>query len=482
MNLKGHTRIELTDRRTGRTEVVEKDNLVTNAVPLIYATLGAYLDAGSLFWAGNTGGPSGTLRRLYGGLMLLDTAQGADPDTTFAKPGTRVVGSACADYVNTTTQTALGSYNANESVMDYANGVASFVYDFTTSQGNGVIASVCLTSQNGGAFGESADSASKDISVGRALYWSAPEFTTGGSNMFRGYSTNPLYARDSWGLLDADAAADELLFGRIDTAAKTLTLRRCRGNFTAVNLFDVYGANNGIKSETTVDIAAFAAVGYVDLRVDQAARKVYLVAVPSAFGEGKSCLVGEVNAEAGLVSTVTVPNNSGKTLTGSLVDAYGNKNNQRLNGYVYDGAIFFQDTEGGIYLVDLSAPTVFAAVDNPNGQTIRSICRADNGKLYSRWAGAVVDVKNRAVRSIAANTGDDQTSETAVHLLPLYTGGAAQSPLAICTRYYGTYANAPYAHPVIRSNYLATINDLPSPVEKTPDKTMKITYTLREVR
>ena len=125
---------------------------------------------------------------------------------------------------------------------------------------------------------------------------------------------------------------------------------------------------------------------------------------------------------------------------------------------------------------------MFAAVDNPNGQTIRSICRADNGKLYSRWAGAVVDVKNRAVRSIAANTGDDHTSETAVHLLPLYTGDAAQSPLAICTIYYGTYANAPYAHPVIRSNYLATINDLPSPVEKTPDKTMKITYTLREVR
>ena len=29
--------------------------------------------------------------------------------------------------------------------------------------------------------------------------------------------------------------------------------------------------------------------------------------------------------------------------------------------------------------------------------------------------------------------------------------------------------------------YLATINNLSTPVEKTPDKTMKITYTLRMV-
>ena len=44
------------------------------------------------------------------------------------------------------------------------------------------------------------------------------------------------------------------------------------------------------------------------------------------------------------------------------------------------------------------------------------------GAVKTAVAGAVVDVKNRAARSIAANTGDDHTSETAVHLLPLYTG------------------------------------------------------------
>jgi hypothetical protein len=37
-----------------------------------------------------------------------------------------------------------------------------------------------------------------------------------------------------------------------------------------------------------------------------------------------------------------------------------------------------------------------------------------------------------------------------------------------------------YATLMLNSPYLATINNLPTPVQKTADKTMKITYILRE--
>ena len=37
MPLKGHTKITLTDVKTGETKVVEKDNMVTNAVADIFA-------------------------------------------------------------------------------------------------------------------------------------------------------------------------------------------------------------------------------------------------------------------------------------------------------------------------------------------------------------------------------------------------------------------------------------------------------------
>ena len=42
------------------------------------------------------------------------------------------------------------------------------------------------------------------------------------------------------------------------------------------------------------------------------------------------------------------------------------------------------------------------------------------------------------------------------------------------------YDTAKNIYCMMRPNYLATINDLDAPVEKTADKTMKITYTLRK--
>ena len=42
---------------------------------------------------------------------------------------------------------------------------------------------------------------------------------------------------------------------------------------------------------------------------------------------------------------------------------------------------------------------------------------------------------------------------------------------------YGEYINS---YMLLDSPYLATINNLPAPVQKTADKTMKITYILRE--
>ena len=38
--LRGHTRIELTDCRTGRRKIYEKDNLVTGALQEIFTPLG----------------------------------------------------------------------------------------------------------------------------------------------------------------------------------------------------------------------------------------------------------------------------------------------------------------------------------------------------------------------------------------------------------------------------------------------------------
>ena len=148
MKLHGHTRIELTDVATGAVEVVEKDNIITNAVAQIFNGYGGSLDKAMLLWRGDSSystAPKDLVSLFYGGLLLYDEALGADGDTLFAPVTAGVVGTAMSGLVNSTKNTVRGSANLTETNIDPAGGVVTYVYEFATNQGNGVIKSVCLT-------------------------------------------------------------------------------------------------------------------------------------------------------------------------------------------------------------------------------------------------------------------------------------------------------------------------------------------------
>lgn len=159
MPIHGHTKIELTSQTTGEVETIEKDNIVTNAVSQIFNAFNGM----ALLREANANGEYGStsdkswelLESLYGGILLYDTALGSDPDTLFAPPEANLVGSGVPKVLNNGKGLQRGSFNATESKTDLKNGVVTFVYDFATSQANGTIASVCLTSRYGGFFGES---------------------------------------------------------------------------------------------------------------------------------------------------------------------------------------------------------------------------------------------------------------------------------------------------------------------------------------
>ena len=87
MKLHGHTRIELTDVATGAVEVIEKDNIITNAVAQIFNGYGGSLDKAMLLWRGDSSystAPKDLVSLVYGGLLLYDEALGVDGDTLFA--------------------------------------------------------------------------------------------------------------------------------------------------------------------------------------------------------------------------------------------------------------------------------------------------------------------------------------------------------------------------------------------------------------
>lgn len=139
--LKGKTKIELFNAETGQREAsFEETNLVTNAVRDLLAFMNRIDRAPS-----NNVFPIAT--NALGGIMLFDHELEEDPDKYAFPSEARLVG-----YSNrgvNTSDPKRGSLNSLETGR-IDNGYVS-VWDFGTSQANGEIAAVCLTSAYAGA-------------------------------------------------------------------------------------------------------------------------------------------------------------------------------------------------------------------------------------------------------------------------------------------------------------------------------------------
>lgn len=201
MTLHGHTRIELTDVHTGAVEVVESDNLITNAVSDIFNGYGGSLNKAMLLWRGDQGytnAPKDLVTMFYGGLLLYDTPLGSDPATVFAPASAGVVGTAMAGQVNATKNTVRGSANLTETKIDPWSGVVTYVYEFATSQANGVIGSVCLTHPMGAYYSEMIDAPDAAACNADRLGFGG---ALGGDQLLTGLLAKTTYPTDEKGVL-----------------------------------------------------------------------------------------------------------------------------------------------------------------------------------------------------------------------------------------------------------------------------------------
>lgn len=137
----GHTKITLHDVITGKDEIREKDNLVTDAVLRIFAAnyLGV-IDYNDLT----------PVRDLFGGVLAfaqpLNTTEIMPPDPLV----NAMVGNA-GQQSHASASTTRGNPNGGES-GETANGY-KFVWDFATNQANGTISALALTHKNAGDVG-----------------------------------------------------------------------------------------------------------------------------------------------------------------------------------------------------------------------------------------------------------------------------------------------------------------------------------------
>ena len=139
--MKGHAKIELFNAESGELErVYEEDNLVTNAVKYLLAFMNKINRQPS-----NEVTPIAT--NALGGIMLFDDTLDEDPENIEFPSDAHLV--AYSDRSLNTSNPMRGSFNSLESGSRDDGYTA--VWDFGTSQANGTIKSVALTSNYSGA-------------------------------------------------------------------------------------------------------------------------------------------------------------------------------------------------------------------------------------------------------------------------------------------------------------------------------------------
>lgn len=146
--LKGKSVIELTDIKTKKKEVYEEENLVTNAVPYLLK-----LNPSGLMYPIDDDAVKfkdeifPIANKCYGGILLFENPLEEDPNKIIAPSDNPIIGYASND-VNVTDNPKRGSANLTESKP--IDGGYKFVWDFSTSQANGKISSIALTHYRGG--------------------------------------------------------------------------------------------------------------------------------------------------------------------------------------------------------------------------------------------------------------------------------------------------------------------------------------------
>jgi len=145
--IKGRTVIELTDVNSGEKQVYKDSNMVTNAISLFYKSAG--MTNPSAF---NDLLKTDAVENLLGGILCLDNTITESANIVHVPTGINMVANGSVGILNSGNPPELGSYNESESGWQQ-DGSYKLTFDYTTSQGNGVIKSVCMTSKYEGLKG-----------------------------------------------------------------------------------------------------------------------------------------------------------------------------------------------------------------------------------------------------------------------------------------------------------------------------------------
>lgn len=441
--MKGQTIIELKDVKTGKIERHVDNNMMTNALSEILKTRG--------FIANNDGlDQNNLLKNLLGGIVLFDGALEESADTLQPPSSVNMVGNASMDIVSSDDVTEMGSYNSNESGWQ-ADGSFVAVYDFNTSQANGTIACVCLTSDVGGYIGYGNKTSGQYKSTRKnldAYSGTQNNYLLSGYNCyFADYTNSKVDVIPSEQINNNSSEnyclrTKKLKFETRKIPLKEVNLRGTKTGWVKVSEREV----------TLPDAFCSNPSRYID--VVEAEGKIYLFHNYISYGQtqqwesGTDIYAVEIDSSYN-VRLITLTNTSGVTIN-------------RPKFYVHSGHVIveqwgeysYTDTWYRFAIADSSS------IDLPTPAfDITRVGYASNGRVYSG--------------NVVLNVVEGESAYTNMNLSTASDGVASVNGSPLSIRRGTNDLNI-----INIALYLASINNLENPVVKTAEKTMKITYRI----
>lgn len=452
--IKGEAIIELTDVKTGDVEVLRESNLVTTAMSDVLNGTIWFIDR---FWSTTKDKNYPLYNHLLGGIVLFPERLEENPEKYWAPYYLEPTGFA-SNVVNSGTETRRGSFNVNESmpvINDAGEKIGyKYVWDFNTSQGNGTITSVCLTHPQAGynwygcmdsetnkrlvSYIEGAQGMAAANVTGNWYYFTRCFFADRETGY--AYSWNNagkiiktrLTPYPSLSIVESppyvENNPDNLFTDAFDISGTAFWTANTSRKFLQLSDHEMLGVTTAgsISSPTTVKWIK------INIRTAEITEGSWNISVPLGRAEGM------VTYSNGYLFWV----------------AYDKKSVYRIN--------LSNIVDITQYLYESGAISA--------GDAYSSLITAPSGVVL----GPDFYISDRLIQTV--KFGDFQGNQLN------YIGGFING-CYLYNWYYSYWSGSGYYdrfNVALFPQYLATINNLSSPVTKTADKTMKITYTITE--
>ena len=492
--IKGSAVIELTDADGGK-RVIKHDNMVTNAPSdLLKSQRG---ELATIFKVMSNG--ESYAKALFGGILLFGDTLNDKADEYFL-PTTNIVGYASQEAYGGL-DASRGSANQIESGLQ-ADGSYKFVWDFSTSQGNGTIKSIALCPNVMGQIGASDTAVSSERKDFNLLGGIVAPFNINKYMLPNGGTTAGLSNYDFWIVaVNGDIAyavdyrnvvySDQYASRYYKNTGNKIKLYRFRLGHRNISVSNLCGMATYIDDMEFTMPDEFVSCLYqgndqTPLKFWHVTETNKLLVFPcyknaSIPVDGTTKYIEVDIANSLTVKTYTYTNNTAGTIAQNGY-SFNYNGGQEYNLFVFkDYILSIASVDGSIKMY----------VSKRSNNTLVTEVKYSADKPFNspQWYFSPVFTRNNIV-VLAMNVGSYSYPDWYYYVLDMETGIIKQTNanglhdstcIDIGDNTVVTITDAYLSYDLLMNPFvLTTKNNLDTPVTKTASQTMKITYTLTE--